>query len=190
MTAAGWLDIQMIISTIFQELTVLQATMSHRSLKIVTGQIIIGAEDGGLSVFKDEKFTNYTAANGLCDDNVWTVEVDKDENIWIGTDSCLAKFRDGKFETFTTADGLSGNNIRVIRKSANGGIWIGSDNGLDLFQNGTFSAIRRAEASFGKIHPVAAGRERKKSLDRDAKKRIVPNKFICARRDGINRQSR
>ena len=52
------------------------------------------------------RFENFTTANGLPDNHVYSVLVDGDR-IWAGTDNGLALFEKGKWKTFTTADGLA-----------------------------------------------------------------------------------
>ena len=47
-----------------------------------------------------------TAKNGLCDKEIWSINQDRDGNLWIGTACGLKKLKQHGFTTFTEADGL------------------------------------------------------------------------------------
>src|ERR1700755_447085 len=52
------------------------------------------------------KFENFTTANGLPDNHVFSVLVDGDR-IWAGTENGLAVYENGAWKTYTIADGLA-----------------------------------------------------------------------------------
>ncbi len=52
------------------------------------------------------RWENFTTANGLPDDRVFSVCVDGDR-VWAGTENGLALYENGKWSVFTTADGLA-----------------------------------------------------------------------------------
>ena len=43
------------------------------------------ATNGGVSRYEAGVFTNYTVANGLSDNSVWSMMLDKSGTIWVGT---------------------------------------------------------------------------------------------------------
>ncbi len=106
-----------------------------------------------------KSFTNFTTAQGLANNNVWSITVDKIGNIWFGTDGGgvskyegnrveaiqrgknvtlndhqdLKKDKNGLlgkyFTNFTTAQGLANNNILSITEDKSGNLWFGTYGG-------------------------------------------------------------
>jgi ligand-binding sensor domain-containing protein/AraC-like DNA-binding protein len=66
--------------------------------------------------------------------------VNREGDLWIGSNIGLTRCRNGQFETFTTKDGLSENNIRFITEDMQGNLWISFMAGyVDLSFNGKFT---------------------------------------------------
>ena len=79
--------------------------------------------------------TNYTTNHGLIDNFVECIDVDADDNIWIGTSMGVQMF-DGQNWILYNVDsdpGLVSNNIKVIKTVSNGDIWVGTDFGASIF---------------------------------------------------------
>jgi ligand-binding sensor domain-containing protein len=72
---------------------------------------------------------------------VWSINEDRQGNIWIGTcDSGVWRFDGHSFVNYTTSDGLSGNAINTIYKDHNGDLWFGTDgDGVCTFNGVSFS---------------------------------------------------
>lgn len=86
---------------------------------------------GGLSKFKDGKFTNYTTEQGLVGNYVRSIYEDADGVFWIGTyDAGLSRFKDGKFVNYKVADGLYNSGVFAIEEDARGNFWISSNRGI------------------------------------------------------------
>jgi ligand-binding sensor domain-containing protein len=77
-----------------------------------------------------EKWTVFNKENGLVDNFVQAIEVDKKGNLWFGTKGGISVFDGSSWISFTTADGLSSNNILCIALDKNGIVWFGTDNGV------------------------------------------------------------
>jgi ligand-binding sensor domain-containing protein len=59
---------------------------------------------------------------------VWSINDDKQGNIWIGTiDAGVWKYDGKKLINYTTKDGLAGNSIWKIYKDNNGELWFVTD---------------------------------------------------------------
>ena len=102
------------------------------------GSLWIGTA-GGLSRFKDERFTNYTTKDGLADDNVVSIYEDHLGDLWIGTGGGLSRLRQGRFTNFTTKDGLPDDVVLLTYEDQQGNLWIGTDGGgLARFRDGKF----------------------------------------------------
>ncbi len=109
----------------------------------------IGTNAGGLSRFRNGKFTAYTSANGLSNNSIHTLYEDKRGTIWIGTDGGgLNWLRNGRFGVYTTADGLADNAIFSISGDGKGTLWIGTHAGLSRFSGGRFVTFGAKQGLF------------------------------------------
>src|SRR5882724_4038556 len=70
------------------------------------GTLWIGTAGGGLTSFKNGKFTTYTIKDGLANDRIGAICESNDGSLWIGTIRGLSRFKNGKFTNYTTKDGL------------------------------------------------------------------------------------
>jgi ligand-binding sensor domain-containing protein len=85
-----------------------------------------------------EKWTIFNKENGLVDNFVHAITIDKKGNIWFGTKGGVSVFDGSAWISYTTDDGLSSNNILCITVEKNGHVWLGTDNGVMCFINGEF----------------------------------------------------
>ena len=78
--------------------------------------------------------TNYTEEEGLLNNNVSSVWVDKNDNIWLGTQAGVCKF-DGVSEwtSYTENDGLINNDVTAVCFDSFGNLWAGSNFGLSRY---------------------------------------------------------
>lgn len=119
----------------------------HRIIQDNKGFIWFATEDG-LDKYNGYNFIVYKNilhdSNSISDNFIWTIYEDKEENLWIGTNSGgLCKF-DREHENFTTfkndpknPNSLVLNNVRAISEDSFGNIWIGTENGLDKLDKKT-----------------------------------------------------
>jgi diguanylate cyclase (GGDEF)-like protein len=113
---------------------------------------------GGLSEFKDGKFTNYTAKEGLTGNYVRTIYEDNEGTLWIGTyDEGLSRFKDGKFTNYKAENGLSNNGVFAIQEDQRGFFWISSNQGIYRVKRQELNDF--AEGKISKIHSVGYGKE-------------------------------
>ena len=90
-------------------------TLDHGAFKM----LMAGPDSG--------KIYTYNLINGINDNCVWSIMVDRDEAVWFGTgEGGLNKYKDGKFTAYTTKDGLPNNQIMCVMQDADGIIWAGS----------------------------------------------------------------
>ncbi|HWA96363.1 MAG TPA: two-component regulator propeller domain-containing protein [Terracidiphilus sp.] len=82
------------------------------------------------------RFVNYTTANGLPDNHVYSVLVDGDR-VWAGTDNGLAEYEDGKWKIYTTKDGLAHRAVLSLAlDKRTGDVWAGTMGGLSRISGG------------------------------------------------------
>lgn len=116
-----------------QEVTVAYNPNYIISLKVDKNGIVwCGTWGAGLARFDGQQWTNYTTADGLPANHIFMLHIDKQDQLWIGTNHGLAKMRqqgDG-FDVMTTADGLFANNVFSMAQARDGTLWVGSFGGV------------------------------------------------------------
>ena len=82
--------------------------------------------------------TNYTTADGLISDFVECIDVDLNNNIWLGTSEGYKCLMGLHWTTFNVANfpGMLSNNIKCIKATSSGEIWIGTDYGANQLVSG------------------------------------------------------
>jgi ligand-binding sensor domain-containing protein len=97
-------------------------------------------QEGGISVFDGQKFTNYTSNytqgryigggnSGLCDNRVYSIAFDKKGNIWFGTKgNGVCRYNGQSWITFNRNNGFPNNEVGdgAIEMDKKGNIWIGT----------------------------------------------------------------
>ena len=87
------------------------------------------------------RWENFTTADGLPNDRVYSVAVDGDR-IWAGTDNGLALFEKGKWKVFTTADGLAHRAVLSLTlDKRTHDLWIATLGGLSRYSAGRFDTF-------------------------------------------------
>ncbi|HKR06664.1 MAG TPA: two-component regulator propeller domain-containing protein [Bacteroidia bacterium] len=78
-------------------------------------------------------YKNYTVADGLPSQTVYSVMQDRKGYIWISTDAGVSRFDGVHFNNFTTNDGLSDNEIFYIFEDSGGKLWFITFNGKPCY---------------------------------------------------------
>lgn len=113
---------------------------------------------GGLSVFKDGKFINFSTKEGLVGNYVRTIYEDNEGTFWIGTyDEGLSRFKDGRFVNYKADDGLSNNGVFAIQEDNRGNFWISSNHGVYRVKRQELNDF--ADGRIQKINNVRYGKE-------------------------------
>lgn len=98
----------------------------------------IGTAQGVLR-FKDGRFTHFTEADGLSNNNVNAISLGPTGTLWVGTWRGFNRWDNGRFVPFIPTETIAGNWIRSILETPDGTIWLATDDGLTRFQNGRFT---------------------------------------------------
>ena len=113
---------------------------------------------GGLSEYKDGKFTNYTTQNGLAGNYVRTIYEDRDGVFWIGTyDEGMSRFKDGRFVNYKSANGLNNDGVFAIQEDRNNNFWISSNRGIYRVNRRELNDF--ADGKIERINSVSYGKE-------------------------------
>ena len=82
------------------------------------------------------RWENFTAANGLPDNHVYSVLVDG-KRIWAGTDNGLGLYENGTWKVFRSADGLAHQAVLSLAlDKRTGDLWAGTMGGLSRVSAG------------------------------------------------------
>ena len=85
-----------------------------------------------------QTITNYTTTDGLISDFVECIDVDINDNVWLGTSIGVQMFDGSSLAVYDVANypGMLSDNIKVITAMTNGEIWIGTDYGANQLVSG------------------------------------------------------
>ena len=101
--------------------------------------LTVSAQFGG--EMPQYRWQNFTTAEGLPDNRVYSVCVDGDR-VWAGTDNGLALYEGGKWKVFTTADGVAHRavlNLALDKRTHD--LWIATRGGLSRYSAGRFDTF-------------------------------------------------
>ncbi|GAB4413126.1 MAG: hypothetical protein Fur0044_07450 [Anaerolineae bacterium] len=89
----------------------------------------------GVSRFDGQRWTTYTVADGLADNWVHAVAVDREGQVWFGTNGGVSVYSpaEGRWTVYTTAAGLVDNTVFAAAVTPNGHKWFGTSAGLSQF---------------------------------------------------------
>lgn len=88
-------------------------------------------------------FERYGVEEGLGSSKVYNVLQDRNDWIWLGTESGVSRFDGSGFENFTSAQGLTGGGVFCMTEDTLGRIWFGHLNGgLSLYDDGKFLKLK------------------------------------------------
>ncbi len=86
------------------------------------------------------RFENFTTANGLPNNHVYSVLVDGDR-IWAGTDNGLGLYENGKWKVYTTKEGLAHRAVLSLAlDKSTGDVWAGTMGGLSRISGGRINS--------------------------------------------------
>ena len=88
-------------------------------------------------------FEKYGVEQGLGSSKVYSVIQDKNDWIWLGTESGVSRFDGSKFENFTSANGMAPGGVYSLAGDSTGRVWFGHLNGgLSLFDGNRFTVLK------------------------------------------------
>ncbi len=107
-------------------------TCPVRSVAQNSDGILYFGTHNGLIEYDGKDLKMYTKKDGLVNDIVLTVYIDKKDKLWIGTRGGFSRFVNGKFINYTEKDGISSNICRFIIQKDNY-YYIGTAKGVNRF---------------------------------------------------------
>lgn len=119
-------------------------TTIQSSVLGLDGAIWFGTKSG-LIKYDDGKFTKYNEDKGIPSNNVFAVSIDKEGNIWGGTDGkgIFKMNMNGEFfKNYSVKDGLSNDIVTAIFEDSKGRFWFGSEEGITLKDGDDFTVFQ------------------------------------------------
>lgn len=107
-------------------------------------QVLVGTYNQGLyAVVNDELQELMTIDKGLPSNEIRSILVDSNKNLWLGTASGLVKKSpDGTIEQFNKQSGLPASFIMALAEDGHGTIWIGTGDGIASYNKGILQTYR------------------------------------------------
>ncbi|NQX77561.1 two-component regulator propeller domain-containing protein [Gilvibacter sp.] len=105
------------------------------------------ATSGGLTLFKNNTFKNYTTADGLPDNGVYGLFIDPQERLWVGTGNGVVYLEDGTFHNFEVPKpkvanpkpSLAADGVGDIFLDREGNFWFAFDGqGITIYDGSAF----------------------------------------------------
>ncbi|MCL3780088.1 hybrid sensor histidine kinase/response regulator [Prolixibacteraceae bacterium JC049] len=103
------------------------------------GNVWVGTENGGLSHYNPEQrtFINYGVNEGFLGHSVYSINEDRNNRLWLGTDQGLYRFdpKEKRFTRFSTSDGIQDNRFLAgsTFRLSTGEMLMGGINGFNQF---------------------------------------------------------
>jgi ligand-binding sensor domain-containing protein len=101
------------------------------------GALWIGTGDAGLARLAGS-LAFWSVRDGLPDDRVTALAVDRHGDVWAGTPRGLGRLHAGRWQTFTTREGLPSDRVNALLVDRDGALWIGTQGGLSRLREGRF----------------------------------------------------
>lgn len=93
------------------------------------GNLWLGTGGLGVIRYDGNASANFTIAQGMASNVVFSILESVDGNLWFATSGGLTKYDGYRFVNYTTKDGLPGNFISSLVQDNSGNLWIGTNEG-------------------------------------------------------------
>lgn len=113
-----------------------------RAILPTSSGLLVGGE-GGLWTYATGAWRSLITPAELGRRPIFSLEADREGNVWIGTDGAglLRRTPTGELRSYHTRDGLPSDIVRCAYDDGQGTLWICTDAGLGLLRDGRFSVV-------------------------------------------------
>ncbi len=142
--------------------------LGEREMKGQSGSTITGDRNGGLWIggsngiifrARDGALKRFDSRDGLPDNLVVSLWVDRDGNLWAGTNRGLSRLEGDRFTASDFEGGGNHDFVRCLFEDQEGDLWAGMRSGLNRLRDDVFTVFGRAEG-FPRDAPVAVHQDR------------------------------
>lgn len=110
------------------------------------GDIWLGTNGGGVSVYNGFELTNLAHKGGLKGKDIRDILEDKNGNLWFASDEGISKFDGNYFTQFTEKEGLTNNIVLCLTEDKAGNVWCGTNGGgVTCFDGRSFTHYSEKE---------------------------------------------
>jgi signal transduction histidine kinase/ligand-binding sensor domain-containing protein/DNA-binding NarL/FixJ family response regulator len=110
------------------------------------GSLWIGTSGGGLTRYRDGRFTSFTEKEGLPASQVKSLMQDRLGRLWVGTiGGGLARLEGNRLVPVAGTESLAGTRVRTMIEDAVRGMWIATDKGLFRWEENADAPLSRIE---------------------------------------------
>ena len=114
-----------------------------------------GTLSGGLSRFRDGRFTTYTATTGLAGNTVSSILEARDGTMWFATSDGLSSFSNGQWKSYGTRDGLPSIRVNCLLEDSQRVLWTGTSAGLAFLLSGKVQVALLPDALRERVFGIA-----------------------------------
>jgi signal transduction histidine kinase/ligand-binding sensor domain-containing protein len=111
------------------------------------GAVWAGTFSGGVSEFRNGRFTTYTTVNGLISNSITSIAETSAGTMWFATPTGLSSFSGGRWRSFGLRDGLPSQNVNCLLADSADLLWIGTASGLAYMISGQVQVPTAVPAS-------------------------------------------
>jgi signal transduction histidine kinase/ligand-binding sensor domain-containing protein len=111
------------------------------------GAVWAGTLSGGVSEFKNGRFTNYNTANGLASNSVTSIAETPDATMWFATPNGLSALSAGHWRSLGIREGLPSPNVNCLLTDSENLLWIGTASGIAYAISGQVQVPTEVPAS-------------------------------------------
>ena len=137
------------------------------------GTVWAGTLSGGVSTFRDGKFTTYTIETGLASNTVASILEASDGTMWFATPNGLSALVKDRWVSYAPRDGLPSENVNCLFEDSTGILWVGTAAGLAFRGSGGFQARRRRPRIFARAGSGHRRRPLRVAVDRNFQSRAA-----------------
>jgi ligand-binding sensor domain-containing protein/signal transduction histidine kinase len=100
------------------------------------GTVWAGTLSGGVSEFREGRFSNYTTDDGLVSNTVTAILESANGTMWFGTARGVSALSNGRWSSYGTSSGLPAEEVNCLLEDSSGVLWIGTVNGFAAIRSG------------------------------------------------------
>lgn len=100
------------------------------------GSVWAATLTGGVSEFREGRFTTFSSSNGLASNTVVAMAESPDGTMWFGTPEGLNSFSNGHWNLLTSHQGMPSDSVNCLFSDSDGVLWIGTEAGLAFLEFG------------------------------------------------------
>ena len=108
------------------------------------GNLWFTTSKAGLVRFDGRRFERLTEEDGLLSNSISAILVDREGQVWVGTDRGLSRYNGARFTHFSASDPLLSSQVNDLFEDRTGRLWIATPHGILSYDGTAFSRLDMA----------------------------------------------